>query len=300
MGRVAPIPELQVRKSPTKHSSQEGSRIVCFLACCRNWYTKNGPAEQSAVERVLSLEELRNLSGLGSLEVSDVFSVFASGAVDGLIDNRAFSECVAHIVAGRLSPGACDRVSDELFEIFDADGNGFVDFAELASGLSVLCGGSREDKVAAAFSLFDTNGDGFITREEMATYLTSVFKLIYATKPELNSTIGVGPEELGAVTADQAFADADIDQDERISFAEFQRYCGVDKQTQMREMFHPLIHCTAGTPKEAVMLFLRFRAPSIQILLSNLCVRPPASTTATWMMWCVACARAWCVCVWGG
>ena len=46
-------------------------------------------------------------------------------------------------------------------------GNGVVDFTELASGLSVLCGGSRDDKVRAAFDLYDLNGDGFISLDEV-------------------------------------------------------------------------------------------------------------------------------------
>ena len=80
-----------------------------------------------------------------------------------------------------------------------------VDYTELTSGLSVLCGGDRDDKVSAAFALFDVNGDGFITKDEMVTYLVSVFKLLYATQPDLETRIGVGPEELGQATALQAF-----------------------------------------------------------------------------------------------
>ncbi len=41
-----------------------------------------------------------------------------------------------------------------LFDIFDADGNGVVDMAELGAGLSVLCGGNADDKIAASFELF--------------------------------------------------------------------------------------------------------------------------------------------------
>ena len=66
-----------------------------------------------------------------------------------------------------------------LFHIFDIDSSGAVDFSELASGLSVLCGGSRDDKAEAAFALYDYNGDGFISLEEMTRYLASVFKVMF-------------------------------------------------------------------------------------------------------------------------
>ena len=65
---------------------------------------------------------------------------------------------------------------NRLFEIFDESRNGVVDARELASG-SILCSGTRDEKVRSAFSLFDYNGDGFITLDEMTRYLTSVFRV---------------------------------------------------------------------------------------------------------------------------
>ena len=65
----------------------------------------------------------------------------------------------------------------------------------------------------AAFALFDANGDLSISRSEMQLYLTSVFRVLYEIQPRLKQQIGVGPETLGAVTADQAFDEADLDDD---------------------------------------------------------------------------------------
>ena len=64
-----------------------------------------------------------------------------------------------------------------VFDIFDKDGNGLIDHAELVAGLSVLCGGSSQSKVRTAFNMFDANGDGYIDMDEMASYLTSVFRV---------------------------------------------------------------------------------------------------------------------------
>ena len=81
-----------------------------------------------------------------------------------------------------VDPDRLQVILDRMFDLFDTDGNGVVDFSELASGLSVLCGGSRDDKAKAAFSLFDYNGDGYISLEEMTRYLASVFKVMYETQ----------------------------------------------------------------------------------------------------------------------
>jgi Ca2+-binding EF-hand superfamily protein len=57
-----------------------------------------------------------------------------------------------------------DFIVSQLFQIMDADGNGVIDFPELATGLSVFCDGSPEDKARAAFNLYDYNGDGVNAR----------------------------------------------------------------------------------------------------------------------------------------
>ena len=43
-----------------------------------------------------------------------------------------------------------------LFDVFDTDRSGQVDFVELTSGLSVLCGGDAHSKIRAAFELYGT------------------------------------------------------------------------------------------------------------------------------------------------
>ncbi len=108
-------------------------------------------------------------------DVEDVFEEFAVAANDdGVLDRDAFEGCFEILIdrAGghddvNLDPERLQTILDRMFDLFDMDGNGVVDFSELASGLSVLCGGSRDDKAKAAFSLFDYNGDGYISLEEM-------------------------------------------------------------------------------------------------------------------------------------
>ncbi len=75
--------------------------------------------------------------------------------------------------------------------------------AELVSGLSVLCGGTTEDRIESAFSMFDLNGDGCISLEEMTTYFTSVFRVMR----EINGddSHGFSVEELGRSTALDCF-----------------------------------------------------------------------------------------------
>ena len=149
-----------------------------------------------------SLQEARRLTNLQSYSVEDVFEAFAEAADDeGLLSRQAFNSVFRKLIKAGGAIADADKpriegVVDRLFETFDADGNGVVDFSELASGLSVLCGGSREDKVEAAFALYDLDGDGTISLDEMTTYLTSVFKVMYETQPGTAERMGVSAEEL--------------------------------------------------------------------------------------------------------
>ena len=93
---------------------------------------------------------------------------------------------------------------DELFDLFDDNGDGVVDPTELAAGLSVLCGGGCDEKAEAAFALYDYNGDGVVTEDEMAHYLASVFKVMYHAVPIMEERLGVGAEQLAEVSAEHA------------------------------------------------------------------------------------------------
>jgi Ca2+-binding EF-hand superfamily protein len=196
----------------------------------RKWYTRSSAANmerliQNNIPEWLSLREVRRLTNLGSFSAQQVLNTFAKfTSADGTMDKDTFRQAFAHFKIEAATEEAEDRLQllvDRIFDLFDKDKNGLVDFNELASGLSVLCGGSQADKVRAAFNLYDVNHDGFISLGEMRLYLTSVFKVLFEVNPDSEARMGVTPEELGEITAEQAFAEADHDKDGKLSFEEF-------------------------------------------------------------------------------
>jgi Ca2+-binding EF-hand superfamily protein len=164
--------------------------------------------------------------------VDEVLEMFADAAdEDGTISREAFNAVFEEIMTNRdggASDDDADRarlVMSRLYALFDTDGDGVVDFTELTSGLSVLCGGDHDAKARAAFELYDYNGDGVISQDEMTRYLECVFKVMYSTQPGTQESMGgVGAEELAAVTAQECFIEADSDQDGNLSFEEFQAW----------------------------------------------------------------------------
>jgi Ca2+-binding EF-hand superfamily protein len=158
------------------------------------------------------------------MQPQQVFSVFYEAAKGGPLSLALFQRCFQFLLRqqGRNpnSPQA-QAVTGQLFQMFDRDGNGVVDISELASGLSVLCGGSRDEKIEATFNLYDTDGDGYISLEEMEQYFASVFKVLFASSVEARNSVAEGPQDLARITAEQCFADADLNNDGRISYEEF-------------------------------------------------------------------------------
>jgi len=211
----------------------------------KKWYTNNqmgggqDPTEydpevydlESGGTHPVTMEEVQKITGLEDQHVEDVFELFASHAdEEGYLNKESFFDCFATLIRGRIE--ALDAkdykrvlfVVESLFQAVDLNGDGRIDYCELASGISVLCGGGRDDKVRAAFSLFDLNGDGFISLDEMVTYLTSMFSMLYSINPSIEDEVGTGPKELAVQTARQAFVDADLNRDGRLSFEEFTRW----------------------------------------------------------------------------
>lgn len=194
----------------------------------KKWYALPEQSSFNAIVAPLDLDEVRRLTNLGNLDVVEVFERFAEYAdEDGLLPREAFDKCFLEIIEMASHPRTDPEklrakvVADRLFDVFDQDNNGQIDFSELASGLSVLCKGARDAKVKAAFRLYDFNGDGYISLEEMKRYLTSIFKVLYEVQPEMRQETGVPAEELGIVTAEQAFLEADQNHDGKLSYDEF-------------------------------------------------------------------------------
>lgn len=195
-----------------------------------------GPAyTQSAYEvkhkddpQLSNLKELRKTCGLKNIPVNDALQTLKTMSKDGKLTREQFLGAYTLLLQQFQVEVPNEEVKNAVFDLFDRDDNGVVDMMEVICGASLLCTGSEKDKIQAVFSVFDENGDGVITMDEMFKFLTSVYKVVLTPNVmAVMNSMGVSvdsAEDLASVTALECFKTADLNNDAKLSMAEFENW----------------------------------------------------------------------------
>lgn len=113
--------------------------------------------------------------------------------------------------------------------------------------MSLLCGGSPDDRIRAAFSAH-AEGNG-IDIHAATSYLESVYRVVFTIDPTLAQRVNMSPDRLAIEATRRMFTQAELNADGTVSFEEFQRWYGTqpDVHTQaLREGFRQLGHLHGG------------------------------------------------------
>lgn len=131
----------------------------------------------------LNLKEIRKMTNLRKYNVQEVYDMFSRYADDdGDISRNDFEKCIRRLM--RSAGSSAEDVESErtstvlnyLFGFFDKDGNNKIDLTELASGLTVLCGGPR---YCAFFTFFFEPKNDFTIDGNYKVFIFKKFIYIY-------------------------------------------------------------------------------------------------------------------------
>ncbi|KAM9233421.1 guanylyl cyclase-activating protein 1 [Dugong dugon] len=119
-----------------------------------------------------------------------------------------------------LSPSSSQYV-EQMFESFDFNKDGYIDFVEYVAALSLVLKGKVEQKLRWYFKLYDVDGNGCIDRDELLT----IIQAIRAINPCSDTTMSA--EEF----TDLVFSKIDVNGDGELSLEEFME--GVQKDQML-------------------------------------------------------------------
>ncbi|XP_074654362.1 neuronal calcium sensor 1-like isoform X1 [Tubulanus polymorphus] len=102
-----------------------------------------------------------------------------------------------------------------VFNVFDANRDGYISFKEFIVALSVTSRGTLDEKLDWAFNLYDIDNDGYITKSEMIDIVDAIYSMVgnMLDLPKDEDT----PEK----RVNKIFAQMDTNRDDKLSKEEF-------------------------------------------------------------------------------
>jgi len=151
------------------------------------------------------MDELVAKTNYNRSDLLQLYKQFQRNSTDGRLNALQFAKELRDM-------GEKDEVKiNQLFAAFDYDKDGFVDFRDFTTGLSIFFKGSLDEKLQLAFFAHDLDGNGVIDRNELFSILKSSFR-------------AKGFDESDETIRDmvnKCFETADQNGDDKLDFEEF-------------------------------------------------------------------------------
>ncbi|XP_063411621.1 neurocalcin homolog isoform X1 [Mytilus trossulus] len=106
--------------------------------------------------------------------------------------------------------GDATEFADRVFDVFDSDKSGTVDFIEFAAGLTMMDSEKLEQKISIAFSMYDEDGSNTLSKQEVINMIQAYYRL-------LGPDVSRSPVEI----ANDLFRKMDLDKDDSVTYEEF-------------------------------------------------------------------------------
>merc|ERR1711934_86115 len=114
-------------------------------------------------------------TGMEEAQVRDVFDEFVKENPNGKIKKSNFKKTMQKAIPDKETR---EGFEDVVFEVFDGNDDGVIDFAEFMVVFHMAWSGSPEELLINLFKVFDVNNDGLISKPELKKLVPSVVKLV--------------------------------------------------------------------------------------------------------------------------
>jgi Ca2+-binding EF-hand superfamily protein len=167
--------------------------------------------QQNAKLKPEQLDDLVKHTYFERDELQKWYKGFKKECPSGLLDKKAFQGIYKQF----FPEGDPEKFASYVFEVFDKNKDGTINFKEFICALSTTSRGQIDEKLEWAFSLYDIDGDGYISRDEMLKIVSAIYLMVgnMVSLPKDEST----PE----LRVDKIFALMDKDKDGKITMEEF-------------------------------------------------------------------------------
>lgn len=157
-----------------------------------------------------TIEELARATHFSEKELRQWHACFLKDCPNGALSKEAFLA-----IYGDFFPNGGDptRFGNFLFNVFDQNKDGMIQFSEFIHALSVTSRGDLDEKLTWAFRLYDIDNDGYVTKNEMLAIVESIYGMVGKTE----DAEGRSPDK----RVERIFKLMDKNLDEKLSMEEF-------------------------------------------------------------------------------
>jgi len=128
-------------------------------------------AQQSQLKKE-ELEKLKQHTHFDAKELKAMYKQFKKETPNGAINKDQFKEVMRQM-------GVVDSfLQDLIFNVFDENKDGTINFQEFVTALSVMTRGDPNEKLEFAFSMYDLDHNGYIHQDEMIQIMDAFYKLV--------------------------------------------------------------------------------------------------------------------------